>query len=137
MSRISGAANIDYTLMGGGGSPIDLTALLKLMGQDLVQIFGTLPNLAPATETVVATYTPGVGETLRIKGIFAEGENDGLIKLYVNGVVVWQARNAWTERNTPILMEAEAGPGKVIALKITNLKNQNSDYSGGFYGYKI
>ena len=132
MSRISGAVNLDFDNI-----TINIDELEKLLGKDLVQEWGELLALAPATETTVVSYTPGLGETVRIKGVFADGENDGLIKLYIDGSVVWQARNAWTERNTPILMEAQALEGEVIELKITNLKNQNSDYSGGFYGYKI
>lgn len=132
MTRISGAVNLCWDNV-----TINIDELEGLLGKDLVQEFGELLALAPATETTVASYTPAAGETVRIKGVYAEGENDGFVKLYVDGSVVWQGRNAWTERNVPILMEAEAAEGEAIELKITNLKNQNSDYSGGFYGYKI
>lgn len=132
MTRISGAVNLDFDSI-----TINVDELESLLGKDLVQEFGELLALAPSTETTCASYTPGAGETVRIKGIYAEGLNDGMVKLYIDGSVVWQGRNAWTERNVPILMEAQAGEGEVIELKITNLKGQNSDYSGGFYGYKI
>ena len=135
MTRISSAVNMDFDNITVTVEGLD--GLDKLLGADLVQKFGVLTNLAPATETVVASYTPVAGETVRVKGVFAEGENDGIVKLYIDGAVVWQGRNAWSERNVPILMEAEALATQVIELKITNLKNQNSDYSGGFYGYKI
>ena len=132
MTRISGAVNLDFSNI-----TINIDQLEGLLGKDLVQEWGELPALAPSTETTVASYTPGAGETIRVKGVFAEGENDAMVKLYVDSTVVWQARNAWTERNTPIMMEAQAGEGETIELSITNLKSQNSDFSGGFYGYKI
>ena len=132
MTRISGAVNLDF-----GDITINVDELESLLGKDLVQQFGTLTDLVPSTETLVVSYTPAIGETVRIKGIYAEGENDAMVKLYVNGSVVWQGRNAWTTRNVPILMEAQALEGEIIELKITNLKNQNSDFSGGFYGYKL
>ena len=91
----------------------------------------------PSTEIVIATYTAPVGSTPLIKGVFGEGATDGLFTLYLNSTAIWQARNAWTERFISCLLEKTLAAGDIVELKVTNQKNTNHTFTGGFYVYEL
>jgi len=131
MTRISGATNLDFDNI-----TLNIDELEELAGKVLVHEFGS-SSIGALSTVVLATHTVGIGKKVRIKGVFMEGENDALYELLVNGTVEWQGRNAWTERNTQMAVEVEAGAGLDIELQATNLKNQINDFSGGFYGYEL
>lgn len=98
------------------------------------QAYGETP-VAVATETVLATMV--TTQKCRLKYVYGQGEADGLFNLYVDGSRIWQARNAWTERNVRDAIEYDAPAGKTVELKVINLNDLTWPYSGGFYGYLI
>jgi hypothetical protein len=132
MTRISGAVNLDLSSL-----TLDTGGLEQLSGKDLVNAFGTIAAAIPSTDTLITSYTVLPLKKVRVKGVYFEGDADALYKLFINGTMVWQGRNAWTERNTPSSMEYEATAGQLIELKVRNLHNTNRAYSGGFYGYQL
>jgi hypothetical protein len=103
------------------------------INSNLYNAYGELLALVPTTETVAATYVPS--SAFQLKGVYGTGLNDGLFNLYIDGVRMWQGRNAWTDRNVKGTLELNVPAGKAVELKIINLKPLASDYSGGFYGY--
>jgi hypothetical protein len=111
--------------------------LIALDGNYAVNNFAIKPTVVPSTETLVVSYTVPVGKTALIKGVYGEGGTDGLFKLYVNTVAVWQGRNAWTQRLVQTPLERTVATGDIVELKVTNLKALNHMFSGGFYVYEL
>jgi len=136
MQKVVLAVDGDGNLQIGGDVEADLDELEDLVGKTLVQAYGSA-SVPSSTESSLATTTVAVGKSLRIKGIYGEGGTDGMFKLYVNSVQVWQARNAWTTRDVFASMEFEGGASEVIELKVENLKGSTHTFTGGFYGYEL
>jgi len=109
---------------------------IALLGATPVEKFGSV-TAVPATEIVIATYTVPAGTTATIKGVFGEGGTDGIFKLYVNSVAIWQDRNAWTQRGVQSAIEKTLASGDIVDLKVTNQKTINHTFTGGFYVYEL
>lgn len=109
--------------------------IINILGGDAVNAYGEDNAVVPATETLLATYTMGVDGIL--KGVYGTGETDGTFKLYVNSTSVWEMSNAWTQRNVWSLIEKALSNGDVVELKVTNNKNTNHRFTGGFYVYEL
>lgn len=101
-----------------------------------VAFYGSV-TAVPATEILITSYTVPVGKTSTIRGVFGEGGTDGLFILYLNSNPIWQWRNAWTERAIQSPLEKTLVVGDIVELKVTNLKNTNHDFTGGFYAYEV
>jgi hypothetical protein len=120
--------NIKATIVG------DTTGLL---GGDTVHKFGE-QTVAAGNTVALATYTVPVDLSLLVKGVYAEGIDDGLFALYIDSTKVWQARNSWTQRNVESDIQFNSvATGLVVELRVTNLKNLSKQYSGGFYGIRV
>ena len=130
------AVDEDGNLQIGGDIEADLDELEELSGKTLIQAYGSA-SVPSSTESSLATTTIATGKKLRIKGIYGEGGTDGMFKLYVNSVQVWQGRNAWTTRNVNASMEYEGGASEVVELKVENLKGSTHTFTGGFFGYEL
>jgi hypothetical protein len=111
--------------------------LISLDGNYAVNNFAIKPTVVPSTETLIVSYTVPAGKTAIIKGVYGEGATDGLFKLYVNSVAIWQGRNAWTQRIIGTPLERTLATGDIVDLKVTNLKLLNHSFSGGFYAYEL
>jgi hypothetical protein len=74
------------------------------------------------------------GRSCELKGVNCEGENDGLFILTVDGTEIWRGRNSWTNRTISANLMYATSSEQVVALSVTNLKNQASSFSGNFYG---
>jgi len=110
--------------------------IINILGGDPVNAYGENNAVVPSTETQLCTYTIVNAEAI-LKGVYGTGQTDGQFKLYVNSVSVWEAENAWTQRNVGSLIEKALIAGDVVALKVTNLKNTNHRFTGGFYVYEL
>ena len=130
------AVDEDGKLQIGGEVEADLDELEELTGKTLVQVYGSA-SVPSSSEVSLASTTVTAGQKLRVKGVYGEGGTDGLFKLYVDSVQVWQGRNAWTTRNVTASMEYEGGANEVIELKVVNLKGSTHTFTGGFYGYEL
>lgn len=115
-----------------------IIALLQSMGGSGVakQFFGEL-SVAGSTESVIASYLVPVGKVFTISGLYCEGDDDGLFRLYLDSTKVWQGRNAWTERNVKAGMSLIAVAGVTIYLKVLNLRTITRNFSGMFYGDEL
>lgn len=107
---------------------------IQLAGNDAVNVYGSVTGV-PATEIVVATYTAAVAGLL--KAVYGEGGTDGLFKLYLNSAAIWEGRNAWTQRIITAPVEQSLAIGDIVELKVTNQKNTNHVFTGGFYVYEL
>jgi len=121
--------NVKATLVG------DETGLLG-GGGDIIHEFGQ-QNIAAGNTMVMATYTVPAGKILNVSGVYGEGIDDGIFMLYIDGIKVWQARNAWTDRNVQGYLLYDASAGQVVEFKIKNNKAATRAYTGGFYGRQI
>jgi hypothetical protein len=119
-----------------GGSALDVQLVRELTGSVLIEEHGNA-DVASGVETTLASTTVDADKYVRIKAQWGEGDADGLWKLYIDGSVVWEGRNNWCSRNVQGLMEYQADEGVLIALKVTNLHTATSNFSGGFYGYRL
>ena len=99
----------------------------------LINEWGTVTGI-PATEATIATYTVPASKTLKLRGVFGEGGTDAIYTLYIDSAVIWQQRNAWTDRNVKSGVGADVVAGEVVTLKVTNQKGTNHTFTGGFYG---
>jgi hypothetical protein len=113
-----------------------IDALGGASNADTIYEFGE-QSVAAGNTLVLATYTVPALKVLSISGIFGEGIDNGLFKLYIDAVKVWQGRNAWTERNVQSYLVYEATAGQVVQLRVTNIVTATRVYSGGFYGRQI
>ncbi|GAG75225.1 unnamed protein product [marine sediment metagenome] len=91
--KVAIAVDEDGKLQIGGEVEADLDELEELAGKTLVQVYGSA-SVPSSTEVSLASTTVTAGQSLRVKGLYAEGGTDGMFKLYVNSVQVWQGRNA-------------------------------------------
>ncbi len=114
---------------------IGLDDLEFLSGLNLVQRFNEV-TVASATESVIASYTPS-GKKLRIKGITASGQADGVFRFYNDGVRVWQWQNSQQVRGQSHNTEIEIANGKVSELRVLNEQGASKIYTGSFYGYLL
>lgn len=133
-SKIKVAVDADGNLI--TSSVLDIDELEDLVGKNLVSVFGEA-SVASSTESLLTSTTVAVGKRLRLHGVFGEGGTDGIFRLYVDSVKVWQARNSWTTRDVTATLEVEANEGEVIELKVENQKGNTNSFSGGFYGYEL
>lgn len=111
--------------------------LLALGGAGVIQqVFG-VQSVSALTETTLTSYTVPVGKSFNLSGYSCEGVEDGLFKIYVGVVKIWQGRNAWTQRtlNGDLLKSLSAG--QTVYLKVENLRNQAHAFSGTLYGEEI
>ena len=118
---------------------IALDDLENLTGKKAVHKYGAVVGV-PATETLVCTYTiPDNTPNTRglLKFVWGEGGTDAIFRMKKNGTVIWQARNAWTERNVSQSLEILAVEGDIFTLYVENQKNTNHDFTGGFYLYEF
>jgi hypothetical protein len=109
---------------------------IGLSGKTLHEDFGEAA-VPPSTESTLASIIVPVGKKIRLRGVHAEGDDDGIFRIYVNAQKKWQARNAWTNRNVNFIIELEAVAGDTIYLKAYNPKGSVKNYSGSIYGYEI
>ena len=116
---------------------INVDDLEELAGKVLRQAFGEATVSSTITESTLASFIVPTGKFLRVKGIFVEGNGEGIFRLYVAGAKKWQGRNAWTERSLNATQEISASAGETVALKVVNTKTGSHDYSGSFYGYEL
>ena len=114
---------------------IGLDDLEFLSGLNLVQRFNEV-TVASATESVIASYTPS-GKKLRIKGITASGQADGVFRFYNDGVRVWQWQNSQQVRGQSHNTEIEIANGKAGELRVLNEQGASKIYTGSFYGYLL
>lgn len=96
-------------------------------------VFGSV-TAVPSTEIVICAYAVPSGKSLTILNVYGEGGTDGLFILYRNSSPIWRARNSWTDRNVSSGLEVLGSSTDTIELKVTNQKNTNHQFSGGFYG---
>jgi hypothetical protein len=82
-------------------------------------------------------YTIPVSKSFTLSNVYGSSGTDGLWILYVNSVEKWKGRNAWTDRNVFSNLAILATAGQTIELKVTNQKNTNHLFSGGFYGTEL
>jgi phosphomevalonate kinase len=115
---------------------LDVDELEELVGKNLVNVFGEA-SVAGSTESLLISTTVATGKKLRIHGIFGEGGTDGIFRLYIDSVKVWQTRNSWTKRDVYANLEMEGNAGDLIELKVENQKPTINPFSGGFYGYEL
>lgn len=115
---------------------LNVDELEILLGKILVENFGEA-NVAPSTENALASIIVPVGKKIRIKGVNAEGDDDGIFRLYVNSTKKWQGRNSWSNRSISDILEIEAIAGDTITLKVFNTKGTSKNYSGTIYGYQF
>jgi len=106
----------------GGGNPVEKFGETSVSGN---------------TETTLASYTVPAGKKVQVRGIFGEGVDNGVFRLYIDGTKVWQKRNAWTDRNVEGAMFAEATASQAIEVKVLNLMPVARDFSGGFFGIEL
>jgi len=106
----------------GGGNPVEKFGETSVSGN---------------TETTLASYTVPAGKKVQVRGIFGEGVDNGVFRLYIDGTKVWQKRNAWTDRNVEGAMFAEATASQAIEVKVLNLMPVAMDFSGGFFGIEL
>lgn len=100
-------------------------------------IFNEL-SVSATTELTICSYTCPVGKTFELTGVFGEGVDDGIFRLYKNADKVWQARNSWSQRNVQSKeVDVHLAPADVLYLKVYNTRNQARDYSGGIYGNTV
>jgi len=117
-----------------------LQAIVDALGgasnADIIHQYGE-QTVAAGNTMVLATYTVPTAKVLNISGLYGDGINNGIFKLYVGGVKVWQGRNAWTDRNVQSYLVYVATAGQVVELKVTNNVTSSTLYTGGFYGRQI
>jgi hypothetical protein len=109
---------------------------IALGGNNAVAKYGSV-TAVPSTEILIVSYTVPTGSTAIVKGVFGEGGTDGLFKLYVNSVSIWEDRNAWTQRGIQSFIEKTLASGDIVDLKVTNQKTVNHVFTGGFYVYEL
>lgn len=91
----------------------------------------------PATETLIVAYSVPASKSFTLQNVYGSSGTDGLWILYVNSVEKWKGRNAWTDRNVFSNLIIPATSSQTIELKVTNQKNINHLFSGGFYGTEL
>jgi hypothetical protein len=119
-----------------GGSQLDVQLVRELSGSILIEAHGEA-DIGASFESTLATITVAADKYVRVKAEWGEANADGLWKLYINSNVVWNGRNAWTNRNVQGVMEFQVNEGDTVTLKATNLHNQTKHFTGGFYGYEL
>lgn len=102
-----------------------------------VYAFGEDLAVVPSTETTLATYTVPALKTFHLKHIVAEGNDDGIFRVYKNSTKVWQGRNAWTERVISSDVDVVGNASDVFTLKVVNTRATNRAYSGALYGTEL
>jgi hypothetical protein len=117
-----------------------LQAIVDALGgasnADIISQYGE-QTVAAGNTLVLATYTVPTAKVLNVSGLYGDGINNGIFKLYVGGAKVWQGRNAWTDRNVQSYLIYIATAGQVVELKVTNNVTSSTLYTGGFYGRQI
>lgn len=101
----------------------------------LSRAFGDL-SVTTATETTICSLVVPVAKFVRLAGVYGEGKVDGIFRLYVNTTKIWQARNAWTERNVSSEVNYDAYAGETIYLKVIHNNGVSKPFSGTFWGYE-
>lgn len=101
----------------------------------LSRSFGDV-SVVTATETTLCSLLVPATKYVRLAGVYGEGKVDGIFRLYVNATKIWQARNAWTERNVQSGVEYDAQAGETIYLKVIHQNGINQPFSGTFWGYE-
>jgi len=116
-----------------------LSSILAALGGAVgtITLFGELLVTATTEDTIIS-YTCPVGKTFDLTGAYAEGDDDGIFRLYKNATKIWQSRNAWTERSVQTKeVSVHLVPADVLFLKVFNTKGASRNYSGGIYGNEI
>lgn len=120
--------------------PIVRTGLIggtvNIGNADLEQAFGEV-SVPTGTETVLATLTVSSGKLLRILGVYGEGVVDGIFRLYIDDVLFWQGRNAWTDRNVQAAMQYDVTEGLDVDIRVIHQNGVNQTFTGGFYGHQV
>jgi DNA-binding transcriptional MerR regulator len=131
------------------GSTVDqetkniLNAILSAIGSlspgtvGVVKSFHNEITGVPAVEGLIVAYAVPASKNFTISQVYGSAGTDGLWTLYINSVKKWEGRNAWTDRNVFSNLAVNATAGQTIELKVTNQKNTNHLFSGGFYGSEL
>jgi len=101
----------------------------------LSRSFGDV-SVVTATETTLCSLLVPATKYVRLAGVYGEGKVDGIFRLYVDTTKIWQARNAWSERNVQSGVEYDAQAGETIYLKVIHQNGINQPFSGTFWGYQ-
>jgi len=101
----------------------------------LSRSFGEV-SVVTATETTLCSLLVPPTKFVRLAGVYGEGKVDGIFRLYVDTTKIWQARNAWTERNVDSTVQFDALAGETIYLKVLHNNGVNQIFTGSFWGYE-
>jgi len=117
---------------------ISLEDLEELNGSNLINKYYT-DNLEVDNEDsdTLIIYSVPAGFNLMLKGIWVEGNGDGVFTLIEGEVPIWKGRNAWTRRSFTEAFEYLAPEGTDLGLIVANPNHQPNNYNGGFWGYLI
>jgi len=124
------------------GTAADMSEVVDKLDQIIAALGGAVniinkfgeASVVPATETILCTHTIPVTKSYQNRGLFAEGNGNGIFRLYKNSLKIWQNRNEWTMRGFDSKFEFDADAGDIIELKVIHNLAINHDFSGGFYG---
>ena len=114
----------------------DIIDILGGTSGDIKEFYGEFPVLA-LDEDILITYLVPTGKTFYLEGFSCQGEDNGLFKILVNSNKIWQGRLAWTSPTISGTLKAKVNAGQTIYLKIENLKNKTTNFSGSIYGNQI
>jgi hypothetical protein len=120
-----------------------LTAILNALGSispgtvgAVKQFYGSITG-SPSTETLITAYTVPIAKSFTLESVYGQAGTDGIWILYVNSTAIWSGRNAWTCPSVNSNIGKKLGAGDLIELKVTNQKNTNHNFTGGFNGSEI
>ena len=135
---IDAVENIDIDL-NAENINVSLDSLEELSGSNLVNVYKTdAVEVAKTEDELLISYDVPSGYNFMIKGVWVEGNGDGVFTLVEGeGFGIWIGRNSWTRRSFTEAYEYHVPEGATIFLKVQNPDNQSNLYTGGFWGYLI